>query len=151
MWRYWEQPKKPGFRGPHWSTERKMMSNRQKREWWSNTHMVVVLPVKNKWGYGQRQNLMRECWEFSKIEIKYQVTDLRSYKIQTWSWPVWLSWLSLVPQSELWRFDSWPGHMPALQVRSGWGTFKRQPTDISLSHQCFSPSPTLSLSLKINK
>ena len=45
-------------------------------------------------------------------------------------------------------FDSWSGHMPGLQVQFP-GACKRQPIDVSLSHECFFlslfPSPSLSL------
>ena len=48
-------------------------------------------------------------------------------------------------------FDSQSGHQPRLQLGPGQGTYKRQPIDVSLSHQSFSPSlsPSLPLSLKI--
>ena len=48
-------------------------------------------------------------------------------------------------------FDSQSGHMPGLQAPSPvGGTCKRQLIDVSLSHQCFSPplSPSLSISLE---
>ena len=63
-------------------------------------------------------------------------------------------WLSIIPQSErllvrfLVRAHAWvTGSVP------GHAVFNRQPTDVSLSHQCFSLSlsPSLLLSWKINK
>ena len=45
-------------------------------------------------------------------------------------------------------FSSWSGHITRLQVQSPVGTrTRRQPVDISLSHQCFS----LSLSKAMKK
>ena len=53
---------------------------------------------------------------------------------------------------------SWLEHRPytlSSQIRSQSGAYGRQPTDVSLSHRCFSLSlsfsPFLSLSLKINE
>ena len=48
------------------------------------------------------------------------------------------------------------GHRPGLQARSPVGLGaggERQPTDVSLSHQCFSPSlsPSFLIYLKLNK
>ena len=66
------------------------------------------------------------------------------------SWPVWLSWLSVIPQSErlparfLVRTHGWVAALP------GWGTCERQPVhsqpiDVSLTHWYLSffvlPSP----------
>ena len=63
-----------------------------------------------------------------------------------------LSWLAFILKSErsLVRFpvrahSSLAGSVPI------WGMFGSQPMDVSLSHRCFSPSPSLPLSLKINK
>ena len=49
-------------------------------------------------------------------------------------------------------FDSWSGRTSGLWARSLTGEYKRQPS-MCLAHRCFStsPSPSLSLSLKINK
>ena len=52
------------------------------------------------------------------------------------------------------QFDSWSGHLPGFQVWSPVGACARENwTDVSLTHQCFSPSlsPSLHLSMKINK
>ena len=51
------------------------------------------------------------------------------------------------------QFNSQSGHMPRLQTKSPTRAGKKQPIDVSLQHQCFSPSlsPSLPLSLKINK
>ena len=45
------------------------------------------------------------------------------------------------------RFDSWSGHIPRLWVQSPVGAHRAQPVDISLSHWCFSLSPSLTFFL----
>ena len=67
------------------------------------------------------------------------------------SWPGWLSWLKCHPVN--WKMvGSIPGQGTCLGCRFGpsQGECKRQLIDVSLSHQCFSPSlsPSLPLSLK---
>ena len=75
-------------------------------------------------------------------------------KHSIWLWPVWLSWLSIIPKGErspvrfpvrayAWAAGSVPGQ----------SVYERQLIDISFSHWCFSPSlsPTLPISPKINK
>ena len=65
-----------------------------------------------------------------------------------------LSWLGIVPQVE--RLPvRFPVRAPAWVVGlvPSWGTYEKELINISLSHQCFSPSlsPFLLLSLKTNK
>ena len=77
----------------------------------------------------------------------------RISKTQQWPRLVWLNWLDVDPQSErlpvqfLLRAHAWVAGL-ILSV----GTFRRQPPDVSLSHQCFSPSlsPSLPPSLEMN-
>ena len=67
---------------------------------------------------------------------------------------MWLSWLGIVQQrgmSLVWlliRAHAWIAGSVPVQ-----GVYKSQPINVSLSHQCFSPSlfPSLPLSLKVNK
>ena len=68
--------------------------------------------------------------------------------------PVWLSLLGITPQIErshirlVARVHAWvAGSVP------GQGACGRQLIDVTLSHQCFSPSlsPSLSLSLELKK
>ena len=85
----------------------------------------------------------------------------RNRRIQRWSleikgeiepWPVWLSWLGIIPQSErsLVRFLV-RAHVWVVVLIPSWGTYERQPIDVSLSHWCFSPSLSSSLPLSLSK
>ena len=78
---------------------------------------------------------------------------LNTFKMHFYPWPLWLSWLGVVLQSEvsplqfLMRAHAWFAGLDPSQ-----GVYKRQPINASLSDWCFSPSsPTCPLSLKINK
>ena len=63
-----------------------------------------------------------------------------------------LSWLAFILKSER-SPVRFPVRAHALLAGSVpiWGMFGSQPMDVSLSHQCFSLSPSLPLSLKINE
>ena len=66
--------------------------------------------------------------------------------------PGWCGSVDCEPKG-LW-FDSWSGNMPGLWARFlAEGIYERQPVNVSLRHQCFSPSlsPSFPISLKINK
>ena len=82
-------------------------------------------------------------------ETEIEQSQLIDEKVPTLPWPAWFSGLGVIPQSKrspvqfLVRAHAWvAGSVP----------WKRQPINVSLSHQCFSPSlsPSLTLSLKIN-
>ena len=79
------------------------------------------------------------------LEWKWAGTSKNNYHVLLW--PVWLSWLGIVLQTE--RLQVWflvRAHTRVAGWVPGWGTYERQPVNVSLSHQCFSPS--LSLFLK---
>ena len=62
------------------------------------------------------------------------------------SWPVWLSWLPIALKAIGHPFHSRSGHGPGLQVLSLVGACTRGSRSMSLSHRCFSPSLSPSLS-----
>ena len=51
------------------------------------------------------------------------------------------------------QFNSWPGHMPGLQIQSLVRACMRQPLSVPLLYRCFSPSlsPSLPFFLKSKK
>ena len=103
------------------------------------------------WGSWWGQN--RAAWKrftvvtFSTTSDSQQ--DLQSWKIKMCpGWCGSVGWAPACKPKSHW-FDSHLGCMPGLWARSPVAS---QPSDISLSHWCFSPSssPSLPLSLKIN-
>ena len=79
------------------------------------------------------------------MQFRYITRWLRKWVLP---WLVWLSWLGIVPWSKLSpvrflvRAHAWvAGSVPSQ------GACKRQLTNVSLSHQCFLPSLSLSFSL----
>ena len=57
-----------------------------------------------------------------KFFPQYLICIFASLKIEyLMPWPVWISWLGIVPQMKRLRFDPWSGQMPELQVQSPVG------------------------------
>ena len=73
--------------------------------------------------------------------------------LYTGPWPVWVTSLGIIPWSKRSSVQFWVRAHAPVEGSFLQGVYERQPIDISLSHWCFSPvpSPSLPLSLKINK
>ena len=69
-------------------------------------------------------------------------------KIISKPWAVWLSWLECHPiVHKVTGLIPGQGTHPGCGFSSGWGMYRRQPIDASLSHLCFSLSRSLFRSL----
>ena len=97
---------------------------------------------------GLKDLILLKCQRYPK-----QSTDAMQSlsKVQWLPWLVWFSGLGVIPQ---WRVtSSIPSEGICLCCGPGpqLGPWKRQPIDVSLAYQCFSPSLSLSLPLSRNK
>ena len=91
---------------------------------------------------------------FSRFFCVVALISILFKKILMSPWPVWLSWLGIIPQKE--RSLVWfpvRAHAWVVGSEPGQGTYKRQLMYVSLScwRLSLSLSPYLPLSLKVNK
>ena len=102
------------------------------------------------------RGLIEEIFELGGFwrKIGLLMVEMMQENLCEQPWPVWLSWLGIVLQSErllVWFQVRTCAHVVGLAL--GQGMYERQPINVSLSYRCFSPSPSPSflLSLKLYK
>ena len=110
--------------------------------WWFTSSWPVITP----------EVAIRLTWLIRNEPGCWRLLGKTFFFNKRWCCPDWygsVGW-ALSQEVKVCWFDSWSGHMPGLWVK---GHCERQPTNVPLSHWCFSPSLSLSLPLsqKINK
>ena len=94
---------------------------------------LLLLLKRNVWQVGTMQQFyfysysswFWTTWRYLLTKFNYHPwnEDRLSFKVHRLPWPVWLSWLSVISQSE--RSLVW------FPVGCSWGVCTRQPTDVS--------------------